>query len=774
MKPRSCFPLPGVCLAAALGLAAAGLAQQGGGGRGAEPVVRVDTEMFAPAAPARRRHEPVVQVDTEMFAPPARTRRRPEPLVQVDTEMFAPAARPRRRPEPTVQVDTEMFAPAARTRRRLEPLVQVDTEMFAPTPPGRRRSEPIVQVDTEMFAPAIDLMAAPELPADPEFPDLLGDLPMLTDGTIDPRDMMEADEGLPPSPPAEVPPPDTPAWRLQLALDAMQPVLPSLAPAPPSLASSIRVAVKRFVFKGNRVFSSRQLAKTVAPWANRTITPEDLEEARLAVTKQYVEAGYVTSGAVLPDQDVQDGVVHLQVVEGRLTDIELRGNWWFRGWWIRNELRRAAGRPLNFLKLKQGIQLLRQNPTISRINAEVKPGAQPGESHLEIAVKDEQPFRFGFELSNKRPPSVSEGLGEIYLTHVNLTGHDDPLDLRWGLVRWTKDGEINGSEFENVSGRYEFPITPWGTTFGIHAARSDASIIDETFAELNLTSRYEEIGVEVRQPLWRTLRDTVTATLSADRKHSETFLLGQPFTLGLGAIDGETDTFATRLAFDWVSRSQLHVLAVRSVFSLGLYEFEATRDDPGNVSSLSGGDALRGFEPELPDSKFFAWLGQAQFVGRLFDTAALRKKPETLGWNLLRETLLVLRANVQLADEPLLSLEQFSIGGVQSVRGYRENQLLRDNGLFASAELRIPLWLAKDKTPIIALAPFFDFGGGWNVNKVDDNYQTIYSAGIGIVANPSKHAKIALYWGHPFVDFNEQKESIQDYGIHFSVAISAF
>ncbi len=577
--------------------------------------------------------------------------------------------------------------------------------------------------------------------------------------------------------PVEEKPRELPRYKLQLAVDAMQPVLPPLDDrlAGSSLASSVKVAVKKFEFEGNHVFSARQLAKVIASYAGREITSEELEEARVTLTKHYVDAGYITSGALLPDQDPTGGVITFQIVEGTLTDIELRGNFWYRGWWLRNQMRRAAGRPVNFNNLKVGLQLLRQNPTISRVNAELKPGVKQGESILEVAVKDEQPFRFGFEISNRRPPSVSEGIGELYLSSLNLSGHNDPIDLRWGLVRWTMQGEVEYAEFDNVSGGYELPITPWDTTLRVYASKSDSSIIDETFAALGITSRSEEFGLALRQPIYRTLNNVVTATVIADRKHSETYLLGRPFTLSLGALDGESTTFATRLALEWVNRSQVHVLALRSQFSLGLYAFGSTEADPSSVSgTTSGTGSGMGFDPEIPDSKFFAWLGQAQYVRRIFDTEPLRKKPDTFGWNMLRETLVVLRGNVQLADEPLLSLEQFSIGGMQSVRGYRENQLLRDNGFFVSAEVRIPLWLAKDKTPLVSLAPFFDAGGGWNVNKVDDNYETIYSAGVGLLINATKHAQATIYWGHPFVDFAEKKISLQDYGLHFAISINAF
>ena len=572
-------------------------------------------------------------------------------------------------------------------------------------------------------------------------------------------------------------PRELPRYKLQLAVDAMRPVLPPLDNrlAGASLAGTVKVSVKRFEFAGNHVFSKRQLAKVVAGYAGRVITSEELEEARVALTRHYVDAGYITSGALLPDQDVASGVIKFQIVEGQLTEIDLHGYFWYRKLWLRNQLRRAAGRPVNFNNLKVGLQLLRQNPTISRINAELKPGVKPGESILDVAVKDEQPFRVGFEISNRRPPSVSEGIGELYLTDLNLTGLNDPLDLRWGLVRWTKDGNVDYADFDNISGSYELPVSPWDTTLAVHGSKSDSSIIDETFAALGITSHSTEFGLALRQPLYKTLNNIVSISISADRKHSETFLLGRPFTLSPGAFEGETDVFATRLALDWVNRSQVHVLALHSQFNFGLYGLGSTRADPAQAGgATSGAGNAQGFEPEIPDSKFFSWLGQAQYVRRIFDTEALRKKPETAGWNILRETLLVLRVNAQLSDEPLLSLEQFSIGGMQSVRGYRENQLLRDNGVFASAELRIPIWLAKDKSPIVSIAPFFDWGAGWNVNKVDDNYQTIYSAGVGLLVNATRHAQVTLYWGHAFVAFHEKKVSLQDYGIHFAVSINAF
>lgn len=558
--------------------------------------------------------------------------------------------------------------------------------------------------------------------------------------------------------------------RLHLEPAAIEPVLPPLAPGwadERRLASALRIRVERFVFNGNRVFSNSALQKVVAPFSKREVTSEELEEARLAVTAKYVDAGYITSGAVLPDQDLNGGAIEMDVIEGRLTKIELGGSWWFRPWWLRHELRRAAGKPLNFNQLKERLQLLRQDPGIAQINAELMPGGKLGESILKAEVKEIQPFRFGVEVSNRRPPSVGSEIVDVSLADLNLTGHSDPIFFRWSPVHAVSEtpDRWEFSDLENIEGSYRFPISPWHTTLEVHGSRFDSSIVEEQFSALNITSKTKQVGATLRQPWWESVNTEVSTSLTFDRRESRSFLLGQPFTLSAGAFDGETRVSVLRFALEVVNRSQKHVLALRSTFNVGINEFDATR----NVGGASGGTGA-GARRRLPDGQFVSWLGQGQYVRRLFDT----------------DNLAVLRLNAQFSNDPLLSLEQYSLGGAQSVRGYRENLLLRDNGVFASAELRVPVWRGKEKNPILTLAPFFDFGIGWDrvefigkkppKNQIDDRTETLTSLGIGVLFTPSKYVTAQVYWGYAFNHKNtfSDGKNIQDYGLHFTLSIAAF
>jgi hemolysin activation/secretion protein len=197
-----------------------------------------------------------------------------------------------------------------------------------------------------------------------------------------------------------------------------------------------------------------------------------------------------------------------------------------------------------------------------------------------------------------------------------------------------------------------------------------------------------------------------------------------------------------RLSQEWLDRGQHHVLALRSTFNFGLNVLDAT--DNGI--------------PSDPDGQFFSWLGQAQYVRRLFNT----------------QNQLVLRLSGQWTAEPLLALEQISVGGAETVRGYRENQLVRDRGIISSIEFRLPVLFDKTGAGILYAAPFFDFGGGWNVAG-SPSPTTISSTGVGVLITPNRHIHAQLYWGYGLRDIETpEDEDPQDLGLHFRVNIDAF
>jgi hemolysin activation/secretion protein len=212
-------------------------------------------------------------------------------------------------------------------------------------------------------------------------------------------------------------------------------------PPPPAAKNEIpaEVFVREFQFEGATAFSQAELANALALYTGRTLTADELEDARRAVTLYYVNHGYINSGAILPDQDPSNGVIKIKVVEGEITKIEVHDNKWLTDGYLKSQLRRWSTAPANLNRMKEGLQLLRQNPNITQINAELAPGATPGQSILDVRVQDQQPFRFALDIDNYRPPSV--GAEEITLrARIQLRHREQRRGRRLGVFRGRRFG----------------------------------------------------------------------------------------------------------------------------------------------------------------------------------------------------------------------------------------------------------------------------------------------------------------------------------------------
>lgn len=107
------------------------------------------------------------------------------------------------------------------------------------------------------------------------------------------------------------------------------------------------VFVRDIRVTGSTVFTPEQLKTVTAPYVNHRVTSEDLEALRVALTRLYVERGYVSSGAIVPDQSFANGAITYQIIEGKLSGIDIQGSKRLRQDYYRDRLSRAAGPPLN-------------------------------------------------------------------------------------------------------------------------------------------------------------------------------------------------------------------------------------------------------------------------------------------------------------------------------------------------------------------------------------------------------------------------------------------
>ncbi|MBD1849140.1 ShlB/FhaC/HecB family hemolysin secretion/activation protein [Cyanobacteria bacterium FACHB-502] len=491
------------------------------------------------------------------------------------------------------------------------------------------------------------------------------------------------------------------------------------------------IQVDRFEVVGSTVFTPEELAAVTEPFTNRDITFAELLEARSAVTQLYVNEGYITSGAIIPPQALQAGVVTIQVIEGNLEAIDISGLTRLRLSYVHDRLELAAQTPLNVNRLLEGLQLLQLNPLIQSISADLQAGVRPGTSVLAVQVTEADSFNTALSIDNGRSPSVGSFRRQVELTQANLLGFGDGLTVAYS--------NTDGSNTLNTS--YTLPLNARNGTLQLAIGASDSQVIEEPFDELEISaiSRYYELTF--RQPLSQTPTEEFALGLTASRQESETELglddIG-PFPFSPGADEaGRTRVSAVRFFQEWTQRNSQQVIAVRSQFSLGLNLFDATVND------------------DAPDSRFLAWRGQGQWVRLLTPDA-----------------LLLVRGNVQLADGALLPLEQFGLGGQQSVRGYRQDALLTDNGALLSAEVRVPILRISEWRGLLQLSPFADVGAAWNSgNNPDPESNALVGVGVGLLWQQGDRFLARLDWGIPLVS-SDAGDSLQENGVYFSLIYS--
>ncbi|MBO1349407.1 MAG: ShlB/FhaC/HecB family hemolysin secretion/activation protein [Hormoscilla sp. GUM202] len=226
----------------------------------------------------------------------------------------------------------------------------------------------------------------------------------------------------------------------------------------------------------------------------------------------------------------------------------------------------------------------------------------------------------------------------------------------------------------------------------------------------------------------------------AARRESDTRLLDAPFPLSPGANeDGETRVTAIRFFQEWTNRGREEVFAARSQFSVGIGAFAATVNE------------------EPPDSRFFSWRGQLQYL-------------RVLG----RDAALLLRADVQLAPETLLPIEQFGLGGSGSVRGYRQDAILADNGIFASVEARLPIARISEWDTVLQFTPFFEIGTGWNSARANPEPNNLYSVGMGLRLEVARKLTARFDWGIPLGNLLPNRRTLQENGLYFSIEYRPF
>ncbi len=473
------------------------------------------------------------------------------------------------------------------------------------------------------------------------------------------------------------------------------------------------VTINRFVYQ-TPVLAS-EIEEILQPRTQKSLTSTEILETKEDINQLFVSHGYVNSGVLIPDQQINDGELALDFVPGKVTNIALQSE--LRDRYIENRL--DITEPFNLFALQQSLKLLEQDPQVARIDAEVRPGMNPGEAAIDLVVETVSQLEVAVHAANDRSPSIGAENAEAAVTARNLTG--------WGETYRVSTSVTEGLDAQ--SAYFHLPLTARGASLELKYALSNSSVIEEPFDNLDVDSQTESSSLILTYPVYRALSTHIDAQLTLEVRRNETELLGQAFSFSEGAINGESKVAPIRLAISYLRQNMDDSLAARVSVSRGTSHFDAS-DATNQANGI-----------------FTSYLGQIQYSRRLTE-----------------QSHLTLKALSQYASDPLLTVEKFALGGLGSVRGYRQNQVVRDNAVLLSAEYHYRLDLPISLT----LMTFAEWGKGENHDDATlTGSEDLGSIGVGAILLDWHGLTAELYLARAFDDFASREYDLTDDGIHF-------
>lgn len=399
---------------------------------------------------------------------------------------------------------------------------------------------------------------------------------------------------------------------------------------------------------GNTVLPQRDVERAVYPHLGAARAIADVEAARTALEAAYRAAGFGTVFVDIPEQSTDGGIVRLKVTEGRLDRVRVTGAKYYSNRRLLAALPSVrSGDVPRLPEVQADLATVNARSRDRRVVPVLKAGRAPGTVDLELKVDDSLPVSFTTELNDRYSAGTSELRANVAISYDNLFQRDESFGLQYQVAPQDR------KNLEAIVASYVFRLDSLpSTTLFVYGVRSDTDVA--ALGTLSVLGRGKIFGARAIRALPSTQSFSHSFTLGVDYKD---------FTENIRfAADDGLET-----PIRYVNWTVGYGGAARSERATWLFDVAA------NIG-------LRGL---VNDTREFAdkrYLGKPSYL-------YLRGNVERTG-TLAGVLQLHARVGAQFAAQPLITNEQLAIGGVDTVRGYLESNVVGDYGASGTIELR--------------------------------------------------------------------------------------
>uniref|UniRef100_UPI003F298DA4 ShlB/FhaC/HecB family hemolysin secretion/activation protein n=1 Tax=Rhizobium sp. F40D2 TaxID=3453141 RepID=UPI003F298DA4 len=410
--------------------------------------------------------------------------------------------------------------------------------------------------------------------------------------------------------------------------------------------------ITRVVIDGATLLSAQEIGKT-APYGNRCVGLAEINAVLRDVTHLYIDHGYVTSRAYVPQQDIRKTrILRLLVVEGTLSDIYLNGQKVAGNGTLATAFPGLIGRVVNIRDIEQGLDQMNRLQANDAKSA-MLPGPKDGTSILNIENRPGRPWHVSVANNNMGQESTGFSRSSASLGYDGLLGINDQWNFSYEHsgpdYSWENDGNGYGNSYSgSVSVPYGYStLSLSGSWYQYESA------VEGNFSTLETSGNSGQAGLGIDRVVARDKDSITTVRSGLTYKQTNNFLLGNLIEVGSRRY----------------TVGDIGISHSRRMFG-GIWMFDASFDKGlGLFDAVNPGDpGVGNADPRF--SKFNATISVTQpfqTAGRQFEFTSL------LG--------------AQYSPDNLLGAEQISLGGYSNVRGTRESVLFGNNGMFSHNEI---------------------------------------------------------------------------------------
>ena len=479
------------------------------------------------------------------------------------------------------------------------------------------------------------------------------------------------------------------------------------------VAEEEKFVVEKINLIGCETFPPEDFASMVSKYEKREATLTELNTLAKEIEREYLRRGIIAA-VFVPPQDIKEKSVTLRVVEAKMGELKVQPAKYYSKKRIYYYWKVYAGETLRYDKISKGIQMMNKNPD-REVKAALTAGKKPGTTDVILTPQTNFPVHFTSSYDREGSPSTGVSRIGLGLRHNNFLGFDDTL--------------ITGYTFgQSFWGRYAYhsiPVTSQGATL-MYGYSVSKSIPKKEYAVYGITSAAQDYSFSIHQDLFK--KDEY---------------LGEVY-LGFNAKDK-----TTALDSGTYTRDRLRI------FNLG-----GTWVKRGFGSSLS-------ITPQI-DQGINAFGSSRKFNPYASRGTIARYTKFTLNTNYKK----MLPLNMQLSQKfknqfsssKLTPQEEFSIGGIDSVRGYPSGDYLADNAFLSNTELLLPSIFIPKKWRLpysqdafrdqVTTVLFVDYGWGERRGALQTEKKMVNDVGVGGGFRVSlfNQALLRLEWGIPVGD----------------------